>query len=556
MSKSYGDFTEKRAKTILRRMFDIYEQNLLCNVDLIVGNNRFPVSKLILVTNSDFFKTIINNATNEIVLEDSDEILAESVKKTIKFLYLGEIDLQPHQAENIIKFSKMIQVRELEEYCLLYLEKITDSKNYTFIEDFAEHHGYLQLLEQTKAYIAKNYLEIIQENEFLNMSCERLGELLQSDDLNVEREEQAFQGLKIWLQKNYESRKKHVDTLLKYIRLPLLPVKFLNFQFILDEVRPLCSNSFTCCDMFLNTFDYHHNLEKRPRFLSLNCKPRKCSKQTILIVGGQNDAIAGKIEVYDVDNDKWSNYYNLYNETAHFGAVVLNNKLITMGGVVDEKITNKVSCFDFVTKETTELQAMQTGRSSFSATVIDDQIFVIGGRCDTGVLNSVERYDLVTNTWTKVADMLTTRYEFAIAALGKNIYVIGGVNNIKCRIKTMEIYDTQNNNWTTAPPMKEKIHNFSAVAMGDYIYAIGGTSMERFDIKSQTWTSVASLPRAKIMHNAIAFNEKIICVGGFFSKSTVEYDPGRDKWTDRGSITEARCHFNILALPIPIMKNE
>ncbi|XP_077302464.1 kelch repeat and BTB domain-containing protein 8-like [Arctopsyche grandis] len=61
--------------------------------------------------------------------------------------------------------------------------------------------------------------------------------------------------------------------------------------------------------------------------------------------------------------------------------------------------------------------------------------------------------------------------------------------------------------------------------MGDYIYAIGGNagssalkSVERFDIKSQTWTSVANLPVAKMMHNAIAFDEKIICVGGFFFK--------------------------------------
>ncbi|XP_077295680.1 kelch-like protein 1 [Arctopsyche grandis] len=154
-----AEIPDRRAKKILGRMFDIYEESLLCNIDLVVGNSRFPVHKLILVTNSDFFKCRINDTTSEIILEDSDEILAESVKKTIQFFYLGEIELQLYQAVNIIKFSKMIQVCELEEYCLAHLEKIRDNKNYIFIEDFAKQHGYLRLLEQTKVYIANNYLE-------------------------------------------------------------------------------------------------------------------------------------------------------------------------------------------------------------------------------------------------------------------------------------------------------------------------------------------------------------------------------------------------------------
>ncbi|XP_077302426.1 kelch-like protein 12 [Arctopsyche grandis] len=550
MSEFNGDVSEKHAKKIFGRLFDFHQQSLLCNIDLVVGNNRFPVPRLILVTNSDYLKSRINDATNEIVFEDSDDIHAESVRKTIKFFYFGEIYLQPHQAENIIKFSKMVQVREIEEYCLARLEKITDNKNYIFIEDFAKQHGYLQLLEKTKAYIAKNYLEIIQEDEFLNMSCERLSELLQSNDLNVVREEQAFQGLKIWMQNNYESRKRHVDTLLKYIRLPLLPAKF-----ILNEVRPLCYDSFSSCEMLLDTFEYHHSPEKRPR-LSLNSNPRKCSKQNILIIGGQNDTISGKIEIYDAYTDKWSTYYNLNYETSQFEAVVLNNKLITMGGIIGRKSTNKVSCLDLVTKERTELQAMQEEKSLFRATVIDDQVFVIGGlNSRNELLNSVERYDLVTHKWTNVAHMSTARYRHATAGLGKKIFAIGGRNVSDHLLNTMEIYDTHENKWTAAPPMRDKRDSFSAVAMGDYVYAIGGydgssvlKSVERFDIKSQTWTSLASLPVSKRLHEVVAFDERIICVGGLNSKSMVEYDPDRDKWTDRASISEPRHYFNLLFL--------
>ncbi|XP_077296166.1 kelch-like protein 1 [Arctopsyche grandis] len=557
MSEFNGEVYDRHAKTILKRMFGIYEESSLCNIDLVVGNNRFPVHKLILVTNSDFFKSRINDTTSEIILEDSDDILAESVQKTITFFYLGEIDLQLHQVVNIIKFSKIIQALELEYCCLAYLEKIIDIENVIFIDDFAKQHGYLQLLEQTKVYIAKNYLEIIQEDEFLNISYERLGEFLQSDDLNVVREEEAFHGLKIWVQKNYESRKKHLDTLLKYIRLPLLPV-----QFILNEVTPLCYDSLRCCQMILDTFKYHHNPEKRHVLPSLNSNPRKCCKQTLLIVGGQNATISSEIAIYNADDDKWSTYYNLSNETAYFGAVVLNNKLITMGGVIDDKATNKVCCFDLITKEKTELQAMQQERKFFAVTVIDDQVFVMGGRNNKNeLINSVERYDIVTNTWTNVDHMLTTRNGHEIAVVGKKIYAIEGWSSDG--LNTMEMYDTQQDKWTAAPPMKEKRNSFAAVTMGNHIYAIGGQdgssilkSVERFDIKSQTWTSVACLPEPNYGHKAIAFDDKIICVGGQNSKSVLKYDPGTDKWTDHGSISEPRSYFNLLVAPMHIMKNE
>ncbi|XP_077295658.1 kelch-like protein 5 isoform X1 [Arctopsyche grandis] len=556
----FNDVNDRHAKTILKRMFGIYKEKMLYNIDLVVGNNKFPVHKLILVTNGDFFESRINNTTTEIILEDTDDITAESVKKTIKFFYFGEIDLQLHQAVNIIKFSKMIQVRELEEYCLAYLEKIRHNKNAIFIEDFAKQHGYLRLLEQTKAYIAKNYLKIIQEDEFLNMSCERLGELLQSDDLNVAREERVFQGLKIWVQNNYEPRKKHLDTLLKYIRLPLLPV-----QFILNEVKPLCYDSLICCQMLLDTFEYRHNPEKRPLLPLLNSKPRKCCQQTVLIVGGEDKSTSGEIEICDANTDKWSTYHDLDNKTTNFGAVVLNNKLITMGGEFGGKTTNKVSCFDLVTKETTEFPAMQQERRLFAATVNDDQVFVIGGRNNKQIsMNSVERYDLVTNTWTNVAHMLTPRCHPAIAVVGKEMYAIGGLDVSGNTLNTMEIYDTQQDKWAAAPPMKEKRSSCAAVAMGDHIYAIGGCnntssvlkSVERFDIKSKTWTSVASLPEPKYGHKAIAIDEKIICVGGQNSKSVLKYDPGTDKWTEHGSISEPRFRFNLLLTHVQIMKNE
>ncbi|XP_077296164.1 kelch-like protein 12 [Arctopsyche grandis] len=574
MGEIYNEVRGRHAVKILERMHSFYEASVLCNFELVVGNDRIPVHKLILITNSDYFKSKLTDITSEIILEDCQEILSKTVKMAIEFFYLGEIDMDLHQVPKVIEFAKVIQADKLEKYCLDYLEKITNTENFLFIEKYAKQNGYLQLLDQTKTYVTNNYLEIIQKEQFLNMSRDRLGELLQSDYLKVTTEEQAFQGLKIWIQMDIESRKIHLNTLLKYIRLPLLSV-----QFLLQEVKPLCYSS-SSSELMWDILEWYQNPKTRSCLSLLNSTPRMSAKQTILIVGGNSIEISGEVETYDNSVERWSTFYNLNNKNRWFQAVILDSKLITIGGNVDGVSTNKVYCLDLASKQTTELKEMLQARELFKATVVNGQVFVFGGRdvdndvdddfydnfnddIDAHILKSTERYDPASNSWISLAPMLSNRYNHEIAAIANEIYIIGGQLDGANYVNTMEVYNINQNKWTVAPPMKEKRGNFAAVTLGDHIYAIGGyngtssypNSVERFDVKSQTWTYVEKYPQSKCDQKAVAFNDKIICVGGN-SSSLFEYDPSTDKWTSRGSISQCRTYFNILLAPMDLLKIE
>ncbi|XP_077293357.1 kelch-like protein 5 [Arctopsyche grandis] len=553
MSEFDNTVQGRHAIAILKRIYNFYKEDLLCNVQLVVGGNRFPVHKLILMSNSDLLKTKLNDTNSEVIVEDSHEIQVESVKKAIKYFYLGEIvlDMKLHEVINIIKFSKMIQADELQEYCLAYLERMIDSENFLFIEEYAKQNGYLRLLEQAKIYITNNYLEIIQGEEFLNISFDRMSELLQSDDLKVITEEQVFNGLALWVQKDSDCRKKYLNTLLKHIRLPLLPIEFL-----LNEVKPLCLDSVYCSQISWDILEWYQKPEKRS-YLTLNSKPRKSTKQTMLIVGDDSTEISDEIETYNLNVEKWSPYYNLNKKITSFGAVVLDHKLIMIGGEFYGKTTNRVCSLDLATKQTSELKAIQKERERFAATVVDGHVFIFGGYYNNNIntLNSVEKYDLVSNTWTYVAPMLTARCEHDISVIGNEIYAIGGYDGVNY-LNTMEVYDIRSNNWTIAPSFIEKRCAHAAVALGDYIYIIGGfdkgtcpKSVERFNIKSKIWTRVADLPKVLNGHRAVVFNEKIVCVGGQGSRAVLEYDPSIDKWTERENISKSRIFFNLLFAP-------
>ncbi|XP_077295330.1 kelch-like protein 12 [Arctopsyche grandis] len=556
MCEIYNEVRGRHAVAILERMHSFYEESVLCNFELVVGNNRFPMHKLILITNSDYFKSKLNDTTSEIILEECQEILSETVKMAIEFFYLGEIDMDLHQVPKVIEFAKLIQADKLEKYCLDYFEKITNSENSLFIEDYAKQNGYLRLLEQTKTYVTNNYLEIIQKEQFINMSSDRLGELLQSDYLKVTTEEQAFQGLKIWIEMDIESRMIHLNTLLKYIRLPLLSV-----QFLLKELKPLCYSSLSS-ELMWDILEWYHNPKTRSCLATLNSTPRMSAIQTILIVGGNFNETSGEIETYNNSVERWSTFYNLNNKMNWFQAVLLDSKLLTIGGNIGGASTNKVYCLDIATKQTTELKEMLHARELFKATVVNGQVFVFGGRfdVDADVLNSSERYDPTSNSWTLLAPMLTKRTNHEIAAIANEIYIIGGRQNSENRLNTMEVYNINQNIWTVAPPMSEKRSSFAVVALGDHIYAIGGhngkstiNSVERFDVKSQTWTYVKEYPESSHGQKAVALNDKIICVGGSYS-SVFEYDPSTDKWTPRDHISKSRCNFNILLAPMDLLK--
>lgn len=63
-------------------------------------------------------------------------------------------------------------------------------------------------------------------------------------------------------------------------------IGFIKFQFVLNEVKPLCYN-YVCFKQLWDLFEWHINPKMRTCLPSLNSKNRK-STQAILIVGGMN----------------------------------------------------------------------------------------------------------------------------------------------------------------------------------------------------------------------------------------------------------------------------
>ncbi|MBY0516523.1 MAG: hypothetical protein K2P81_06420 [Bacteriovoracaceae bacterium] len=96
---------------------------------------------------------------------------------------------------------------------------------------------------------------------------------------------------------------------------------------------------------------------------------------------------------------------------------------------------------------------------------------------------------------------------------------------------TMQVYDPATGSWKVLAPRPHKAHGFQMAGIGRYIYAFGGfaydennspkwksiAAIDRYDIESDTWTTVGLLPRRRSSNVSITVDNKVYLIGGWDS---------------------------------------
>jgi hypothetical protein len=185
--------------------------------------------------------------------------------------------------------------------------------------------------------------------------------------------------------------------------------------------------------------------------------------------------------------------------------------------------------------------APQPGRSEGTAVARGSFLYAIGGRGGPeGILADLDRYDAFRDSWRSLADMPTARAGLAAAMLGHSIYAIGGRLNGggPCsgrEVDSVERYDIASDTWVTLAPLPRARSDAAAAAVNGKIYVFGGCRihpqtgelivLRRVDIyspRSNTWSSAPlDLPRkraafyqvAALHHNSP--EPKVYVIGGW-----------------------------------------
>ncbi|KAM6251909.1 kelch-like protein 4 isoform 2-T2 [Spheniscus humboldti] len=464
------------AEQTFRKMENYLQQKQLCDVLLIVGDQKIPAHRLVLSAVSDYFAAMFTNDVREAKQEEikMEGVDPDALKALVRYAYTGILELKEDTIESLLAAACLLQLSQVIEVCCNFLMKQLHPSNCLGIRSFGDAQGCTELLKVAHTYTMEHFTEVINNQEFLLLPANEIAKLLSSDDINVPDEEAIFQALMMWVRHDLQNRQRDLGMLLSYIRLPLLPP-----QLLADlENSPMFADDLECQKLLMEAMKYHLLPERRSMMQSPRTKPRKSTVGALYAVGGMDAtkgvamlegpmyAVGGHdgwsylntVERWDPQARQWNYVASMSTPRSTVGVAALNSKLYAVGGRDGSSCLKSMECFDPHTNKWSICASMSKRRGGVGVATYNGFLYAVGGH-DAPASNHcsrlsdcVERYDPKTDAWTTVAPLSVPRDAVGICPLGDRLYAVGGYDG-HTYLDTVESYDAQNNEWTEEVPV-------------------------------------------------------------------------------------------------------
>jgi N-acetylneuraminic acid mutarotase len=157
--------------------------------------------------------------------------------------------------------------------------------------------------------------------------------------------------------------------------------------------------------------------------------------------------------------------------------------------------------------------------------------------------------------------MPTPRANGAAAVLGGKLYVVGGGNEVTTALSTVEAYDPSTDSWTSLASLPRGRVYLAAAATNGRLVALGGATgdaspfqtsavpdVDIYDPATNSWTMGAPMPFPNYTLTAAALGGTVYVAGGYshiqgFQQPLAAvhaYDVAADSWTARAALPTPR----------------
>ena len=154
-------------------------------------------------------------------------ILPPIMEQLLDYAYTSNININQENAQSLLSASNMLQILAVRDACCQFLEKEMDPGNCLGIHCFAETHNCTSLAGEAKRFALENFTDVAKNDELLTLSSAKLIEIIHSDDLCAASEVVVLKSVIAWAKYDDEARAPLLDSVLKFVRLPLVDPYFL-----------------------------------------------------------------------------------------------------------------------------------------------------------------------------------------------------------------------------------------------------------------------------------------------------------------------------------------
>ena len=442
-----------------------------------------------LCARSPFFYNAFNSDMKEkkegvIRLEETSKAAMEEV---LEYLYIGHVDINEGNVFDLLAVADYFLISSLKTLCVNVLLRALSLSSCIAAYYTGMKYRCEELQKGAKDFILANFVAVADTADFLNLSSKQVGEWISSDEIIVEGEEEVFEVVMRWMERN-ECQKHNFYELFRHIRCIYLPRVYLSNVVLHD---PLVKSNTDCSNRALNAIKMVFGGGEECYFAQ---SPRNCLKthENAIVACGRKSTLS-----YIPSEDKW---YKL--------SPMLSTR----------------NCF------------------SHASSVCQGKLFFIGGNSNGC---PAERYDPAINTWSPLESFKQKVKFCTVVTFQGLLYVIGGVEQEENkRLSKVQRYNPDTDLWQVVSSLSCPRSSVCAVATGNHLYAIGGRSdvelvntVERFDPKEKAWCLVAPILEYSSGGCGVAVNENVFVFGGQWrenyshSNFCLMYDPATDVWS-------------------------
>ncbi|XP_049318077.1 kelch-like protein 17 isoform X10 [Bactrocera dorsalis] len=549
-SSEQNRFMEKLMAKILR----FYDQQSLIDVTFKVSNPTavVPAHRLILAAASPYFENLFkgkqgNNPVIEINYIDSD-----TFERLITFCYTGEAPITVNNVGAMLKAAIVLQLDDAINSCVDCIMKNITERSIQVAYVLERETQCERLKQKLIEYEIKNFMEISRGVEFLSFDVEKLQRILESDNLNIPREEDAYDAIKRWFNYDVPARQEPLPHLIACLRLTQFDADFL-----LTHIQPLPG----CELLAFKAISWIREPAARTKISMRFTEPRATCEETFLVIC--RSEMNYKLLQYNKAEDKWQEYASLEIDYTNYWPILKDENILFIGGYKNGVSCNIVRSLNIRNKTWQNLPAMNQARRGHRVVELDGKIYAIGGLEGNKVLSSVERYT-PSDGWESVSSLIVERHSAGAVTLNNKVYIMGGTNTPLRALKLVECYNPDSNIWTSCADMTEcrvlphvKVHKGHIYVLDTYS-ANSSQSVERYDPQHNIWSKIYCLNADWARIAGMSLDNKLWLFGRFTSEDILNisfYDEDDERWVKKCSLPNGRkCFCRVVPIALLSLK--
>ncbi|KAM9727491.1 kelch-like protein 10 [Menidia menidia] len=532
-------------------------EGTLCDAVVRAGGVDFRAHRIILSSCSSYFRDLFCRGGPPLPSATASggqqppvcgvrDVSPEVMSLVLEFAYTGSASVPENGVLELMAGAKRLGVGGLMEACCRLMEKRLRPHSCISIWRLAAHYGCNELEGKAYRYLLLHCEEVFLSPEFLQLSVDQLVSLIGEDGLNAPEESAVFQAVIRWIGHNPGERRGHIPTLLRKVRLALMPIRTLVESVSREE---LVRHSLPCLSLVIGTMktlrESHMErplgLARLPPRLLLALGGFSNELPADVAPGNEDESNGGRMELYNPRTDRWSPAPR--GPVPEFcGCLSLGGALYCVGGCLKDNYLSSVHRLDLESGRWQEVGSMHVARCYVSVAALGGLLYAMGGCDKHQTFNSAERFQPQRNQWSMIAPMRKYRADAGAAALNGKVYICGGFIADEA-LSTAECYSPEADQWTLITPMDTARTAAGVTAHNNHIYVVGGydgarhvCSAAAFDPGSGRWAPVAPMAHCRSNFGIAALEGLLYAVGGFQNDvqlcSRVErYDYRSNTWT-------------------------